>query len=240
VLGINPAGTSTERIERLMRVQAKQKLGNAERWQELLTDLPFGRLLAPEEIANLALFLVFRSGLLSERDRRQLRWRRPVPIGRAITIIRRTSMKRFLIALLAVLSLLPAGAQAASDGSKASRAVAATIAQLHQAMIDRDGGALNRLTDEALTYGHSTGVTEDRTTFVANLVAGKSPYGHIEFQDAVITVRGNVAWARGLLLAQMKNAAGGPIRSPSRSSTSSAKKGGGQRHKGGNSWRARR
>jgi NAD(P)-dependent dehydrogenase (short-subunit alcohol dehydrogenase family) len=58
VLGINPAGTSTERIERLMRVQAKQKLGNAERWQELLTDLPFGRLLAPEEIANLALFLV--------------------------------------------------------------------------------------------------------------------------------------------------------------------------------------
>lgn len=58
VLGINPAGTRTERIERLMRSQAKQKLGDAERWQELLTDLPFGRLLAPEEVANLALFLV--------------------------------------------------------------------------------------------------------------------------------------------------------------------------------------
>lgn len=58
VLGINPAGTRTERIERLMRSQAEQKLGDAERWQELLTDLPFGRLLAPEEVANLALFLV--------------------------------------------------------------------------------------------------------------------------------------------------------------------------------------
>jgi len=58
VLGINPTGTKTERIERLMRGQAEQKLGNAERWQELLTDLPFGRLLAPEEIASLALFLV--------------------------------------------------------------------------------------------------------------------------------------------------------------------------------------
>lgn len=58
VLGINPTGTRTERIERLMRSQAQQKLGDAERWQELLTDLPFGRLLAPEEVANLALFLV--------------------------------------------------------------------------------------------------------------------------------------------------------------------------------------
>lgn len=118
-------------------------------------------------------------------------------------------MKRFLVALLAVLSLLPAGAQAAPDGSKASPAVTATIAQLHQAMVERDGEALNRLTDEALTYGHSTGVSEDRTTFVANLLAGKSPYARIEFPDPVITVRGDVAWARGVMQAQMKNASGG-------------------------------
>lgn len=58
VLGVNPAGTGTERIEQLMRGQAAQKLGDAERWRELLTDLPFGRLIEPEEIANLALFLV--------------------------------------------------------------------------------------------------------------------------------------------------------------------------------------
>lgn len=58
VLGINPTGTRTERIERLMRTRAEQQLGSAERWQELLGDLPFGRLLEPEEVAQLALFLV--------------------------------------------------------------------------------------------------------------------------------------------------------------------------------------
>jgi len=58
VLGINPTGTKTDRIERLLRAQAEQKLGNSERWQELLGDLPFGRLLEPDEIAELALFLV--------------------------------------------------------------------------------------------------------------------------------------------------------------------------------------
>lgn len=58
VLGINPSATKTERIERITRAQAAQRLGDAERWQELLNDLPLGRLLEPEEIADLALFLV--------------------------------------------------------------------------------------------------------------------------------------------------------------------------------------
>ena len=118
-------------------------------------------------------------------------------------------MKRFLITLIAVVSFLSAGAQAVAEDSKDNQAVATTITQLHQALIDRNGGALEELTDEALTYGHSTGVVEDRTTFIANVLAGKSPFSQIEFQDPVITVRGNVAWARGVLQAQMKNAAGG-------------------------------
>lgn len=58
VLGINPSATKTERIERITRAQAAQRLGDPERWRELLNDLPFGRLLEPDEIADLALFLV--------------------------------------------------------------------------------------------------------------------------------------------------------------------------------------
>lgn len=118
-------------------------------------------------------------------------------------------MKRFLIILMAVMSLLPASSQAAAEDSKAHQAVATTMARLHLAMIDRNGSALEELTDAALTYGHSTGAVEDRTTFIANVLAGKSPFSQIELQDPVITVRGDVAWARGVLLAQMKNAAGG-------------------------------
>jgi hypothetical protein len=110
-------------------------------------------------------------------------------------------MMRFLIALLAVVSLIPASAQAAAEDSKAN-----------QGRRDNDGAASpgdDRPERGALTYGHSTGVAEDRTTFIANVVAGKSPYAQIELQDPVITVRCNVAWARGVLRAQMKNAAGG-------------------------------
>lgn len=58
VLGINPTGTRTDRTERLQRTQASERLGDPERWREMLTDLPFGRLLEPDEIADLALFLV--------------------------------------------------------------------------------------------------------------------------------------------------------------------------------------
>ncbi|MGU7771568.1 SDR family oxidoreductase [Burkholderia sp. MR1-5-21] len=57
IVGINPWGTKTERFERLERNEAERKLGDSER-RELLTELPFGRLLESQEIANLALFLV--------------------------------------------------------------------------------------------------------------------------------------------------------------------------------------
>ncbi len=51
VVGINPTGTRTDRTEHLLQT-------NPERWKALLEDLPFGRLLEPDEIADLALFLV--------------------------------------------------------------------------------------------------------------------------------------------------------------------------------------
>lgn len=51
VVGINPTGTRTDRTEDLLRA-------NPERWQVLMKDLPFGRLMEPDEIADLALFLV--------------------------------------------------------------------------------------------------------------------------------------------------------------------------------------
>jgi 3-oxoacyl-[acyl-carrier protein] reductase len=57
VVGIHPGATATERIETLMRKRALDRFGDAERWVELMKDLPFGRAGTPEEIAALAAFL---------------------------------------------------------------------------------------------------------------------------------------------------------------------------------------
>lgn len=56
VFGINPSPTRSDRMEGLLRAQAAKKLGDDERWIELTTGLPFGRLTEPEEIADLTVF----------------------------------------------------------------------------------------------------------------------------------------------------------------------------------------
>jgi NAD(P)-dependent dehydrogenase (short-subunit alcohol dehydrogenase family) len=57
VVGLNPGPTSTERLISLYRGRAQSQLGDPERWQELLSDLPFGRPAAATEIADIVTFL---------------------------------------------------------------------------------------------------------------------------------------------------------------------------------------
>ena len=56
VFGINPSPTRSDRMEGMMRAQAAKKLGDENRWIELTTSLPFGRLTEPQEIADLTVF----------------------------------------------------------------------------------------------------------------------------------------------------------------------------------------
>jgi 3-oxoacyl-[acyl-carrier protein] reductase len=57
VVALNPPATATDRLVSLARRRAEASLGNAERWQETLKNLPFGRPATPEEIANMVVFL---------------------------------------------------------------------------------------------------------------------------------------------------------------------------------------
>lgn len=58
VLGINPGMTATDRLVNLMRQHARNKGLNPDNWRDLSIDMPFGRLAEPEEVADLAVFLV--------------------------------------------------------------------------------------------------------------------------------------------------------------------------------------
>jgi 3-oxoacyl-[acyl-carrier protein] reductase len=62
VLGINPATTRTERMERQARTKAQLTYGDESRWRETLTGLPFDRPIEPAEIADLAVFLASPRG----------------------------------------------------------------------------------------------------------------------------------------------------------------------------------
>jgi len=66
VLGINPPATRTDRMESMFRYRAASQLQNADRWQELATTLPFGRMAEPSEIAQMVVFCASpRSSYLS-------------------------------------------------------------------------------------------------------------------------------------------------------------------------------
>jgi 3-oxoacyl-[acyl-carrier protein] reductase len=57
VVGINPGPVLTERLEVLLRRRARETLGDAERWRETMSAMPFGRAGRVEEVAALAAFL---------------------------------------------------------------------------------------------------------------------------------------------------------------------------------------
>lgn len=57
VFGINPAGTGTERVEKVARGRAKSMFDDEARWREVLKNLPFDRLAEPEEVARLIVSL---------------------------------------------------------------------------------------------------------------------------------------------------------------------------------------
>ncbi len=56
VFGINPSPTKSERMEGMLRAQAAQKFSDPERWMELTTQMPFGRMAEPQELADLTTF----------------------------------------------------------------------------------------------------------------------------------------------------------------------------------------
>jgi ketosteroid isomerase-like protein len=89
--------------------------------------------------------------------------------------------------------------------SKDEKAVADAVESLRKAMIDADKPALDRLAAEALSYGHSNGLVEDKATFVEALVSGKSDFVSIDLADQTIRVAGDAAIVRHKFTAQTNN-----------------------------------
>lgn len=83
------------------------------------------------------------------------------------------------------------------------QAVELSVGSLRKAMLSGDSLALRNLTCEELTYGHSGGLIEGRETFVTNLVTKKTDFITMDIKDQDITVKGDVAWVRHTLAAEI-------------------------------------
>ncbi len=57
VIGLNPSATATDRGVTRWRNQAKEQLGDPERWRELTKSFPFGRPATVEEVADVIVFM---------------------------------------------------------------------------------------------------------------------------------------------------------------------------------------
>ena len=57
VVGLHPGMIATDRQEKRWRQRAQDTFGDPQRWRELTTHLPFGRLAEPAEVGNALVFL---------------------------------------------------------------------------------------------------------------------------------------------------------------------------------------
>lgn len=96
----------------------------------------------------------------------------------------------------AVLSTAPAYAAPPSD-PKAEKEVMAAMEAWRQALLKRDGAALARIYHEEISYGHSSGLVEDKKTAVNHIVTSKADYAAVDLIDTKIKVQGDVALVNG-------------------------------------------
>ncbi|HEX8061483.1 MAG TPA: nuclear transport factor 2 family protein, partial [Cyclobacteriaceae bacterium] len=80
--------------------------------------------------------------------------------------------------LIVILILISVSSLYAQDAD-----VAKAVETLKQAMLDGKREALEEIAHENLTYGHSSGLIEDKKTFVEALASGKSDFTSITLSD---------------------------------------------------------
>ena len=105
---------------------------------------------------------------------------------------------RTFICLIMALSIISTRSLAQD---KESAAVATAVESLRKALIDPDKTTLDALVFDELTYGHSSGVVQDKATFEEALLSKSSDFVTIDLSQQTIRVVGNTAWVRHTLSA---------------------------------------
>ena len=115
-------------------------------------------------------------------------------------------MKKLFILAIFILSM----AEINIAQTKDEQAVAAAVETLRKAMVEGDSAALTNIAAPQLTYGHSSGLLEDRPTYVHNIASRKSNFVKIDLTAQTITIVDKTAIVRHHLDAETNDMGKGP------------------------------
>ncbi|MEJ7645577.1 MAG: nuclear transport factor 2 family protein [Chryseolinea sp.] len=76
---------------------------------------------------------------------------------------------------------------------------------MRKAMVDADKAALEKIASENLSYGHSSGLVEDKPTFVHAIVSGKFGFTRLSFTDVTVKVMDKTAIVRHKMTGDANN-----------------------------------
>jgi len=88
---------------------------------------------------------------------------------------------------------------------KAERDVEAIVGIFNKVMVSPDEKILDELVSDQLSYGHSSGLVQDKATFIDDLVNGPFDFLTADVSEQTITVSGNVAVVRHIFASSFKN-----------------------------------
>ena len=83
--------------------------------------------------------------------------------------------------------------------TKDEKEIAAVVEKLRTAMINAEKTTLETLVAEKLSYGHSSGVIDNKKSFVEKIVSGASNFESIDFAEQTISISDDVAIVRHVL-----------------------------------------
>ncbi len=86
---------------------------------------------------------------------------------------------------------------AAPASSKDDKEILAAMDAYKEAMIHKDGAALDKLLSNDLTYTHSGGQLETKADVIKSITAGKTIIEALDFSDTSVRLYGNVALVKG-------------------------------------------
>lgn len=75
----------------------------------------------------------------------------------------------------------------------------------NQALINTDSTSLSALVWDELSYGHSSGLIQDKAAFISGVLNGANRFKKIDLQNQTVKVNGKTAVLRHVVIAQAIN-----------------------------------
>src|SRR5450631_365760 len=83
-----------------------------------------------------------------------------------------------------------------TDAQSWKKDIESSIEALNKATISQDKSMLDKLTAEELSYGHSTGLVENKTAYIKDILSGSTKFFQIDNADQTINLADDVAIVR--------------------------------------------